>query len=76
MAGDKMPSREELSKIMKTANYGSMFNREVADAEAGCFTAVGDDVTISRSCLKNALGNKRSPGTVGAKMASAWGSKK
>ena len=71
-----MPSREELSKIMKSANYGSAFTRSVEDQEASCFVPSADgNVVIDRSCLKNALGNRRTPGSVGAKMSAAWGGK-
>jgi hypothetical protein len=71
-----MPSREELSKIMKSANYGAAFTRAVEDQEASCFLPAPDgNVVIDRSCLKGALGNRRTPGSVGAKMAASWGSK-
>lgn len=71
-----MPSREELSRIMKTAGYS--VPQDAAAQLSSCVGALWDgasDAQSARTCEKGAMGNKNTTGSVAAQFASKWGTK-
>lgn len=67
-----MPSRAELSKIMKGAGYS--VPNATADQMSGCVEGLKSGGTYQeyRNCEANAMGNKHITGSVGASFASKW----
>lgn len=72
-----MPSRAELSKIMKSAGY--TVPNSVADQMSACVKAVWNGQSTGmtgRQCEESAMGNKHIPGSVGSQFASKWSGSK